>query len=124
MSEQNGDLGLPATKGDVVRIHEKLDALSLTVAAMQQHKPPCSYCESLEKRFNEHVGDHKETATALKRAVITETVKIAAMVLVAVIAFYVTNRGIEKKYADLLLQRQTGTDTRTTVPDGQGAKTH
>jgi hypothetical protein len=70
------------------------------------------------------MGDHKDTATALKRAVITETVKIAVTVLVAMLAFYVTNRGIEKKYADLLLQRQTGTDTRTTVPDGQGTKAH
>jgi hypothetical protein len=82
------DLDTPATKGDVVRIHEKLDKLSTDIAVMQasMHTRPCPELVQLK-------ADLREKASDWRKAAIGGLVKVAVTAIIGFVGWLIGAKG-------------------------------
>ena len=74
------DLSQPATKGDIVRIHAKLDMLLESVTDLKSKSHEQGACKALQS----HLEEHKEVKSDVRKAVLPYVVQL---VLAAIMAF-------------------------------------
>lgn len=74
------EMSLPATKGDIIRLHEKVDSLKETLVR-EIPKQPC-------KILMKHVADHDTVKGDWRKALIRGVVSISQMALVALFTWY------------------------------------
>lgn len=73
---------LPATKGDILRIHEKLDDLSVAVTKLEGrpvYRQPCQF-------FADHLMEHKTARDDWKKAMVGGATTIIVSLIVAYLA--------------------------------------
>lgn len=79
------ELAQPATKGDIVRLHDKMDKFSESIAKLESrpiYRQPCEF-------FLAHVAEHKETASDWKKAAVNGVVTIVVSAVLAVLGYFV-----------------------------------
>jgi hypothetical protein len=92
----NDELAQPATKGDIVRIHDKLDTMSASVTKLEGrpvYRQPCEY-------FLAHQAEH-EAMEAERKAAINDWKKtlingIVTIVVSVIAAYLIMQLGIKK----------------------------
>jgi len=74
------EMSLPATKGDVIRIHDKLDEITDKLSGTAKKSDiPARPCQSLET----HLAEHKQTRTTWQAAMIQGVVGVAKAAIFA-----------------------------------------
>jgi len=82
MEMSNGDFSVPATKGDIVRIHEKVDRIEVSLATVATKMDGMKQIEQPCEAFKGHIKEHREIDMEWKKNIIRNIIKIVAAMLV------------------------------------------
>lgn len=92
------EMSLPATKGDIIRLYDKLDKVEEGMATLQakQVTQPCPWHYDLKGAVEKHIEQHEKLKNSFWDAVMKESIRLVVALIVVGAVVMATDRPVEK----------------------------